>query len=211
MQRLRRTFVTGFFVIIPLVVSVVAIVWLFRWADGLTSGLAERVGLEHVAGLGIVVTMSIVLLVGAVATNVIGRRLLQRAELLLLQVPLFRTVYAPVKQLISAFSPDSETGFKRMVFIQDPVRGFLLGFLTKEFTLDRGHGPEVLLAVYVPTNHLYLGDVVLCPPERALFPDMTVQEGVRVFLTGGMALPDHIGLEPPSPRPASIANITPNS
>lgn len=211
MQRLRRTFVTGFFVIIPLVVSVVAIVWLFRWADSLTSGLAARVGLEHVPGLGILVTGAIVLAVGGLATNMLGRRLLVRTEQLLLHVPLFRTIYAPVKQLISAFSPDSETGFKRMVFIEDPTRGYVLGFLTKEFTLDRGRGSETLLAVYVPTNHLYLGDVVLCPPERAVFPDMTVEEGIRVFLTGGMALPDHIGLEPPAPQPRSIADITPDS
>ena len=94
--------------------------------------------------------------------------------------------------MITAFSPDSEVGFKRMVFIEDPVRGYLLGFLTKEFTVDRGQGPERLLAVYVPTNHLYLGDVLLCPPERAVFPDMTVEEGIRVFLTGGMALPDRV-------------------
>lgn len=192
-QRLRRTFVAGFFVIVPLVVSVVALVWLFRWADSLTSGLAARMGLAHVRGLGIVVTAGIVLAVGLLATNVLGRRLLQRVERLLLHVPLFKTIYAPVKQLISAFSPDSETGFKRMVFIEDPVRGYLLGFLTKEFTVDRGRGPETLLAVYVPTNHLYLGDVLLCPPERAIFPDLTVEEGIRVFLTGGMALPDHIG------------------
>ncbi len=132
------------------------------------------------------------LAVGALATNVLGRRLLQRGEWLLLHVPLFRTIYAPVKQLITAFSPDSEVGFKRMVFIEDPVRGYLLGFLTKEFTVDRGQGPERLLAVYVPTNHLYLGDVLLCPPERAVFPDMTVEEGIRVFLTGGMALPDRV-------------------
>ncbi len=132
------------------------------------------------------------LAVGALATNVLGRRLLQRGEWLLLHVPLFRTIYAPVKQLITAFSPDSEVGFKRMVFVEDPVRGYLLGFLTKEFTVDRGQGPERLLAVYVPTNHLYLGDVLLCPPERAVFPDMTVEEGIRVFLTGGMALPDRV-------------------
>jgi uncharacterized membrane protein len=192
MQRLRRTFVAGFFVIVPLVVSVVAIVWLFQWADGLSSGVFMRLGIDPPPGLGILVTMSIVLAVGLVATNVLGRRLLQRTEQVLLHVPLFRTVYAPVKQLISAFSPDSEVGFKRVVFIQDPARGFILGFLTKEFSLDRGQGPEILLAVYVPTNHLYLGDVVLCPPERALFPDMTVQEGIRVFLTGGMALPDRL-------------------
>ena len=85
-------------------------------------------------------------------------------------MPLFRTVYAPVKQLISAFSPDNEFGFKRMVLVEDAARGFLLGFLTKEFTVDRGRGPETLLAVYVPTNHLYLGDVIVCPPERASFP-----------------------------------------
>ena len=195
MSWLRRTFVTGFFVMVPIVVSVVAIVWLFRWADGLTSGIATRLGAdpgEHIPGIGILATAAIVLAVGALATNVLGRRLLQRGEWLLLHVPLFRTIYAPVKQLITAFSPDSEVGFKRMVFIEDPVRGYLLGFLTKEFTVDRGQGPERLLAVYVPTNHLYLGDVLLCPPERAVFPDMTVEEGIRVFLTGGMALPDRV-------------------
>lgn len=192
MQWLRRTFVTGFFVMVPLVVSVVTLVWVFRWADSLTAGLAARVGLEHIPGLGILVTASIVLAVGVVATNVIGRRLLQRTEQLLLHVPLFRTIYAPVKQLITAFSPDNETGFKRMVLIEDPVRGFMLGFLTKEFTVNLGAGPETFLAVYVPTNHLYLGDVFVCRPDRATFPDMTVEEGIRVFLTGGTALPDRM-------------------
>ena len=45
------------------------------------------------------------------------------------------------------------------------------------------------MAVYVPTNHLYLGDIVMYPRERAFFPDLTVEEGIRIFLTGGMSLP----------------------
>ena len=69
-----------------------------------------------------------------------------------------------------------------------PSWGFVLGFLTKQFTLDRGQGLEELVAVYVPTNHLYLGDVLIYPKARASFPDLTIQEGVRIFLTGGMAL-----------------------
>jgi uncharacterized membrane protein len=210
-QRLRRAFVAGFFVIVPLVVSVVAIVWLFQWADGLSSGLFLRLEIDPPPGLGILVTMSIVLVVGLVATNVLGRRLVQRTEQVLLHLPLFRTVYAPVKQLISAFSPDSEAGFKRVVFISDPTRGFILGFLTKEFILERGQGPEILLAVYVPTNHLYLGDVVLCPPERALFPDLTVQEGIRVFLTGGMALPDRVATQLGVSGAISATDTTPDS
>ena len=90
-----------------------------------------------------------------------------------------------MKQLVVAFSPDNESGFKRVVLVEEPTRGFVLGFLTKEFTLDRGHGPEALLAVYVPTNHLYLGDVLICERDRACFPDLTVEQALRVFLTGG--------------------------
>ena len=67
-----------------------------------------------------------------------------------------------------------------------------MGFLTKEFTVDRGAGREELVAVYVPTNHLYLGDIVLVPPARVSYPDVTVEEGIRIFLTGGMALPPRL-------------------
>jgi uncharacterized membrane protein len=76
--------------------------------------------------------------------------------------------------------------------IEDARRGFILGFLTREFTIDRGQGPEPLLAVYVPTNHLYLGDIVIVGREQASFPDITVEDGIRIFLTGGMALPGRL-------------------
>jgi uncharacterized membrane protein len=165
---------------------------MFRVVDGLTAGLYERWTGGHVPGLGLVTTAIVVLLIGAAATNVIGRRLLGRGEQFLMHVPVFRTVYAPVRQLILAFSPDNEFGFKRVVMVEDASRGFLLGFLTREFTVDRGDGPRAFLAVYVPTNHLYLGDVLVCPPERVHYPDLTVEQGIRVFLTGGMGLPSHI-------------------
>ena len=73
----------------------------------------------------------------------------------------------------------------------------MLGFLTKEFSVDLGNGPEPMVAVYVPTNHLYLGDLVIVPRDAAFFPDLTVEEGVRIILTGGMALPPSLGRERP--------------
>ena len=146
----------------------------------------------HIPGLGIVTTALVVLLVGAVASNVLGKRLLQRAESYLLRVPVFRTIYSPVKQLVVAFSPDNEYGFKHVVLVEDSARGFLLGFLTREFTVDRGLGPEAMLAVYVPTNHLYLGDVLICPLDKASFPDITVEQAIRIFLTGGLALSSRV-------------------
>jgi len=189
-QWLRRSFIAGFFVTVPLVVSVVAIVWAFRFADGVTRAIGERLFGTPWPGLGLLVTAGAILAIGAVTTNVFGRRMLERSDELLQHVPLFKNIYAPVKQLINAFSPDNESGFKRMVLVQDPQRGALLGFLTKEFTVERGHGPEPMLAVYVPTNHLYLGDIVICPPDRAAFPKLTVEEGIRIFLTGGTGMPE---------------------
>ena len=192
MQWLRRSFIAGFFVTVPLVISVAALVWIFGIIDGVTAPLAARVLDREIPGLGIVITLLVVLAIGAVTTNVIGRRIVTRAESWLMRVPVFRTVYAPVKQLVVAFSPDNEYGFKRVVMVEDPHRGTIMGFLTKEFDIDRGRGPESFVAVYVPTNHLYLGDIAIYPRGRAFFPELSVEEGIRIFLTGGMSLPSRV-------------------
>lgn len=191
MQWLRRSFIAGFFVVVPLFISAAALIWLFGVVDGFTSPLYDRLLGRRVSGLGILTTALVILLAGAIATNVIGKQFLQRGENILARVPVFGTIYAPVKQLVVAFSPDNEFGFKRVVLLEDK-QGLALGFLTKEFELDRGQGPEPMLAVYVPTNHLYLGDIVICERDRATFPDISVQEGIRIFLTGGMALPEKV-------------------
>ena len=189
---LRRTFVTGFFVTVPLFISVAAFIWIFNIVDGLTTPMYDRLLGKRIPGLGIATTALAILLVGVVARNVIGRRVLSVGEGLLLKVPVFRTIYAPVKQLIAAFSPENESGFKRVVMVEDARRGQVLGFLTREFAIDRGQGPEARLAVYVPTNHLYLGDIVVCEPAQVSYPDISVEDGIKIFLTGGMALPPKV-------------------
>lgn len=189
---LRRTFLTGIIVTVPLIVTIVALVWIFQFVDAIATPVSTRMLGRSVPGLGVLITALVVLAVGLVATNVIGRRVLRTAESWLLHVPVFKTIYAPVKQLVAAFSPGNEAGFKRVVLVEDARRGLVLGFLTKEFTLDRGRGSERLIAVYVPTNHLYLGDVVVVPASMVFYPDVSVEEGIRIFLTGGMALPDRM-------------------
>lgn len=195
MQWLRRSLVAGFVVTVPLVISVVAFVWLFQVVDGVMVPVyAQWLGRE-VPGLGLVTLLAVVIVVGALTTNVLGRRLFDRGEAYLLRLPVFRAVYGPVKQLVAAFSPDNQLGFKRVVLADDPKRGLVLGFLTKEFSLERERGLEHLMAVYVPTNHIYFGDIHIYPRSVVTFPDITVQEGVQVFLTGGMALSERLHTE----------------
>ena len=192
MSWLRRSFLTGLVVTVPLFITVVTLLWTFRFIDGVARPASMYFLGREIPGLGVLTTGVFILLAGAIATNVIGRRILQRGEGWLLNVPLFKTVYAPVKQLVAAFSPDSESGFKKVVIVDDARRGMVIGFLTREFTIDRGAGPEAMVAVYVPTNHLYLGDVMVFPRGQVMFPDLSVEEGIRIFLTGGMALPGAI-------------------
>ena len=114
LQWMRRSFIAGFFVTVPLVISVAAFVWIFRLIDGFvgpfyTSGSAW-LGLANVPGLGILTTALLVLLVGALATNVIGKRLLQRTEGYLLRVPVFRTIYAPSSSWSSRSRRTTSTG-----------------------------------------------------------------------------------------------------
>jgi uncharacterized membrane protein len=194
MQWLRRKLIAGFFVTVPLVISVAALVWVFRVVDGSMAPMFERLLGREVPGLGLLTTIVMVFVAGVIASNVIGKRILQRAEHYLLLVPVFRHIYAPIKQLIAAFSPGNEASFKRVVLVDAPGRGAVLGFLTREFTVDHndGRGPQSLVAVYVPTNHLYLGDILIFRPDEIAFPDITVEQGLSIFLTGGTALPPRL-------------------
>src|SRR5688500_9587645 len=110
LQWIRRRFIAGFFVTVPLVISVAAIVWIFTVIDGwvgpfYSTWLGRLAGDDpsdprprELPGLGLLTTAALVFLVGVFATNVIGRRLLAWAESYLLRVPVFRTIYSPVKQ-----------------------------------------------------------------------------------------------------------------
>ena len=195
MQWLRRSLIAGFVVTVPLIITVAAFVWLFQFIDGVMSPAYARWIGREIPGLGLATLLVSVLFVGVFATNVLGSRLLTRGEAYLMRLPVFRAVYVPVKQLVAAFSPDSRMGFKQVVLVDDPRRGLVLGFLTKRFALDRGNGDEDLVAVYVPTNHIYFGDIHVYESSVVSYPDLSVQEGVQIFLTGGMALSPQLRID----------------
>ena len=122
-----------------------------------------------------------VLIVGAVATNVVGKRLLQQTEGLLLRVPLFRSIYAPVKQLVVAFSPDNEHGFKRVVLIEDASRGLRAWIPDQGVHHRPWSGPggvyrgRMRRPTSLPWRHRDL------PSRSGGVSHITVEQGIRVF------------------------------
>lgn len=192
----KRKFIAGLFISIPAIITVLAIAWFFRLVDGLLEPLYFRILGYHTPGLGFVSAIALIFIVGIVSTNVFGKKIILFFERIFLNIPVFKGFYTAVKQLVDAFSPESKTSsFKKFVIIEYPRQGaYAFGFLTKESTvLASNTGKESnLRAVYVPTNNLYLGEIVLVREGDVFYTDIPVDEGMKIILSGGIAAPPRI-------------------
>ena len=190
---LKRRFIAGFFVTVP----AVATAWLLYvfWVnvDDFFDPLYRSVFGRSVPGVGFLTAVLIVLFMGIIATNVVGRRVLAVGDRVLLRVPVYRRLYPSVKQLIESFSPEKRNSLKAVVLAEHPREGeFVFGFVTSELLLDLPDGKRDMVTVFVPTNNLYLGDVIVLPREAVIATGLSVEEGIRIILSAGTATPPRI-------------------
>lgn len=186
----RNHFVAGLLVLVPIVLTVEALGWLFGFVDRLAQPLAEVLVGRPIPGLGFLLTVAIVFLTGLVFSRGPLRRLLEGVEGLVGAVPLVGAVYGTTKKVLAGFGgPQPGSAFRTFVFAR--LRGRTTpGFLMSRFTLRQADGVETpMCAVYVPTNHLYVGDVVLLPPEDVLETELSVEDGVSLILSAGASMP----------------------
>ena len=95
--------------------------------------------------------------------------------------------------LIDAFSPERRSSFKAVVLVQHPREGgYAFGFVTSEVLLETAEGKHEMSTVFVPTNNLYLGDIVVVPKVDVISTGLTVEEGIRIILSAGTATPPRI-------------------
>jgi uncharacterized membrane protein len=186
---LRNKFVAGLIVVIPIVITVKSLWWLFSYVDGLAQPLAQAVIGRPVPGIGFITTVAIVFLAGLLFSTGPLKKVLQGIEDLVDDVPLVGTVYGTTKKVLAGFGSE-EAAFQRFVLARLPGRttpGFLMG----TFTLRRKDGAsQALCSVYIPTNHLYVGDVVVLPQEDVIETDLSVEDGVSLILSAGSAVPE---------------------
>jgi uncharacterized membrane protein len=185
--------IAGFFVTVP-VVATGWLLWLF-WSgiDDIFGPMYERLFGRPVPGLGFLTAATLILLVGIVARNVAGRRVLAWGDALLLRVPIYRRLYPSVKMFVAAFSPERRSGFRDVVLVQHPREGtWAFALVTSELLVDTPEGKREMLTAFVPTNNLYLGDVVVVPREDVISTGLSVEEGLRVILSAGTAAPPRL-------------------
>lgn len=185
--------IAGFFVTVPAVATAGILWWFWSRIDDLFAPVYERVFGRPLPGLGFLTAVAIILLMGTIARNVVGGRVLALGERILARVPVFGRVYPSVKMLIDAFSPERRNSFKEVVLVQHPRQGeYAFGFVTSEVIVGVGEGKQEMVTVFVPTNNLYLGDVVVVPRSDVVTTGLTVEEGIRIILSAGTATPSRL-------------------
>lgn len=189
---LRRWFLSGLLVVVPLVVTYLVLKFLFETVDGILGPWLVNTEGERIHGLGILVTFLIVMAMGMVAAGVVGRRLLTWWERLMARLPIVRLVYGGARQVVESVSREEGTSFQEVGLIEYPRVGtYSLGFVANRISIVRGEDSEDRIAVFVPSTPTpFTGSFVLVKPTDFILLDLTVEAALKLVVSGGIVAPE---------------------
>jgi len=198
MPTLRRYLIAGLLLWLPLGVTVLVVKLLVDFMDKTLLLIPERFQPDvvlgfHIPGLGLVLSVAIVLFTGMIVANFFGRRLLSFWEAILAKIPLVRTIYHSVKQVVETLLSSNGKSFRKVMLIEYPRKGiwtlaFQTGQTTEEIQNKTGHK---LINVFVPTTpNPTSGFFVMLPVEDVTELDLTVDAGLKMIVSMGVIMPN---------------------
>ncbi|MFQ6110412.1 MAG: DUF502 domain-containing protein [Nitrospinota bacterium] len=192
---LRNRFIAGLLVILPISITYILLKFIFIRLDDvlkpLERAIFKLVGLPefHIPGLGIIATVFIVLLVGLITANVVGRKIVSTGDKIFSRLPIIRAVYRPAKQFLEGIAAYDQGAFRRVALIEYPRKGlYVLGFVTTDAdpTISDAAAQE-LLSVFIPTTpNPTSGFLLFVPKNEVAQLDMSVEEGIKLIVSGGI-------------------------
>lgn len=194
---LKRYFITGLLVIVPIWGTILVLKTLFVTLDGVLGDIPEKyLTQRYVPGVGILVLFLLIILAGLLATNIMGRRVVTLWEDLLQRVPLVRGIYTTIKSMMDVLSFQEKTAgarkYSRVVMIEFPRKGqYALALVTGVTPGEvQNISPDRVINVYVPTSPNPTSGYLLFVPESELIPvGMSVDEAMKMMFSGGMYTP----------------------
>lgn len=204
--RLRRYFIAGLLVFLPLAVTYTVLAWLFALLDNFLGRVVTAWLGYKVPGLGLAATILVVFVMGAVVTNVLGRRLVGAFEAVLMRIPLARSIYSATKQVSDSIFNKRRGAFQRAVLVEWPRKGlYSVGFVTGESTGETQikTPPRVFNVFIVTTPNPTTGFLILVPEEEIIPLDMSVEDALKLVISGGLVSPagPQAGTALAEPRP----------
>ena len=146
----------------------------------------------HIPGLGVVLALALVLTTGMIVANLLGRRIVAAWESLLARIPIVRTLYAGIKQIMEAVLATDAKSFSKVLLIEYPRKGLWgLAFMTSDSLGEvQAKAGEDLVSVFVPTTpNPTSGFVIILPKEDVIELDMSVENGLKMIISMGVVVP----------------------
>ncbi|MBI3920274.1 MAG: DUF502 domain-containing protein [Armatimonadetes bacterium] len=190
---LRRYFITGLLVLVPALITLYIVVGAFNFMHSaigqhIDSFLRQFLPFQ-VPGIGVVVSLAIVILVGVLASTVIGNRLFRFGEHLVTKVPIAKEIYPAAKQIIEFMISPKDPSFRQVVAVPFPMKGhYAVGFQTGDAPSQiRTGAGEPMVSVFIPHSPSPItGFTVVMPLSDVIPLDMTTEEAVKFIVSAGV-------------------------
>jgi uncharacterized membrane protein len=206
--------VAGILVLLPTAVTVWLVWRIVAVVEGGVERLMEKIGFTYHPGYGFLVVLAVVLGAGLVATNVIGRKLLRFFESFVAKIPFVSKVYLTVEQIRDAFKGRKHTLFQSVAVIEYPRPGlYTICFVTSTAEGEVQHKTkEEVVCVFIPTTPNPTSGFLIFVPQDGLIPlSMTVEEAMKLVISGGALVPEHKVDELQSAEPILLEESDDNS
>ncbi len=223
LKRWRANFVAGLAIVMPAVITVAVVVWIYANVSNVTDMLLFFVPKSWIRSslpsgawgeihwywslIALIWALFLVGLVGRYGRNYFGRKAIEWLDNAIMRVPLMNKIYGTIKQVNESFS-SNKSSFKQVVLVSFPhERSRAVGFVTGE---QAGLGGERLISVFVPTTpNPTSGFLLLVPESQIIKLDMSVADGIKFTISLGAIAPDHVAqnltASPPDVAMPSVA------
>lgn len=188
---MRGHFLAGILIVVPLGATAFILYWIFEKADNILQFAIERVVGHPIPGVGFGLLIVLIYLVGLIASNVGGKRLIQYGESLLARVPLVRPLYTGIKQLLDSFYSPGKAGIIQVVLVEFPRKGiWTIGFITNETVTQSG---KVQLNIFIPTSpNPTSGFLQIVREDDIIRTDIPVEAALKMIISAGRVSPEEV-------------------
>lgn len=190
LRMFRNKFIAGLIILVPIVLTVKVLWWVFGYVDELARPLTKTAAGEEIPGVGFALTLGVVLVTGLLFSAGPLHRLLDGLVDVLESIPVVGPTYGTIRKVLSGLgSPQAREAFQRFVLVRG-AEGLSPGLVMGSVALERRSLPaDTMVVVYIPTNHLYLGNIVVVPETDVIHTDVPVEDGISLILSAGSSFP----------------------
>jgi uncharacterized membrane protein len=190
-KRLRAQFMAGILVVVPAGATILILIWVFTTIDNILQPIVRAIAGHSIPGVGFGVTVVLIYITGVIARNVIGNRLIKYGDSIMTRVPLFRSLYMGIRQILESFSAPNKTGFMHVVLVEFPRKGIrALAFVTNEITDSNG---KKMLSILIPTSpNPTSGFLQIVREEDIVRTNISVEDALKMVVSAGRMTPDEV-------------------